>query len=220
MSWRAPLSMSPSLSKRFVTIQTADPAQNERNAPRPATPRTAERDMMQQYILTGAPGAGKTVALRQLEMMGHAVVEEAATDIMALAQANGVAEPHRDPGFLDAIVTLQERRRAGRTARGPVFHDRSPVCTLALARYLEIPVPDLLARALRAIETEEFYARRVFFFRNLGFIVNTDARRISFEDTLRFEQVHEDVYRELGYELVFIEPAGVAVRARRILELI
>jgi predicted ATPase len=172
-----------------------------------------------QFILTGAPGAGKTVVLRQLEVMGHAVVEEAATDVIALAQAKGVAEPHLDPAFIDAIASLQERRRRRAFPPPMVFHDRSPICTLALAQYLGFPVSDVLARALRTIDQEKFYARRVFFVRNLGFIVNTGARRISFEDTLRFERVHEDVYRELGYELVFVETAGVEDRARRIVDL-
>ena len=217
---------------------------------------------MTQFILTGAPGAGKTVVLRQLEVMGHPVVEEAATDVIALAQAKGVAEPHLDPAFIDTIATLQERRRrrafpppqgkgdpegvegpaatkvsAGappspaspvlppareerRASPAPmVFHDRSPICTLALAQYLGAPVTEVLAQALGAVDRERFYARRVFFLRNLGFIVNTEARRISFEDTLRFEQVHEDVYRRLGYELVFVETAGVEDRARQIVDL-
>ncbi len=172
---------------------------------------------MTHFILTGAPGAGKTVVLRQLEVIGHLVVEEAATDVIALAQAKGVAEPHREPVFIEAIASLQARRRATATAGGTVFHDRSPICTLALARYLGLPVSDGLARELAAVETERFYARRVFFLRNLGFIVNTAARRIGFEDTLRFERVHEMVYRELGYELAFIDAADVEERARRII---
>src|SRR5665213_3132380 len=35
---------------------------------------------MKRYILTGAPGAGKTAILRQLERDGYGVIEEAATD--------------------------------------------------------------------------------------------------------------------------------------------
>jgi predicted ATPase len=35
---------------------------------------------MPSYILTGPPGAGKTAVLRQLEIIGYAVVEEAATE--------------------------------------------------------------------------------------------------------------------------------------------
>ena len=48
---------------------------------------------MKRYILTGAPGAGKTAILRQLELDGYGVVEEAATDIIAIEQAQGVADP-------------------------------------------------------------------------------------------------------------------------------
>jgi len=42
---------------------------------------------MPAYILTGAPGAGKTAVLRLLEISGYAVVEEAATDVIALGNA-------------------------------------------------------------------------------------------------------------------------------------
>lgn len=42
---------------------------------------------MPRYILTGTSGAGKTAILRQLELNGHVVVEEAATDVIALENA-------------------------------------------------------------------------------------------------------------------------------------
>jgi predicted ATPase len=63
-----------------------------------------------RHILTGAPGSGKTALLRHLEVAGHAVVEEAATDVIALQQALGDQEPWQDPAFLDRIVSLQHRR--------------------------------------------------------------------------------------------------------------
>ena len=42
---------------------------------------------MRRFILTGAPGAGKTAVIRQLEIDDFRVVEEAATDIIALELA-------------------------------------------------------------------------------------------------------------------------------------
>jgi len=36
-----------------------------------------------RYVLTGAPGSGKTALLGALRERGHAVVEEAATDVIA-----------------------------------------------------------------------------------------------------------------------------------------
>ena len=42
---------------------------------------------MRRFIITGAPGAGKTAIIRQLELDGFSVVEEAATDVIAAAQS-------------------------------------------------------------------------------------------------------------------------------------
>ena len=52
---------------------------------------------MKRYILTGTPGCGKTAILRALELAGYPVVEEAATDIIALRNAHSIFEPIRTP---------------------------------------------------------------------------------------------------------------------------
>ena len=44
---------------------------------------------MKRYILTGTPGSGKTSIIHELKNQEYAVVEEAATDVIALEQANG-----------------------------------------------------------------------------------------------------------------------------------
>ena len=45
------------------------------------------------YVLTGAPGAGKTVLLEELLRRGFAVVPEAATRVIGRLDRVGVAEP-------------------------------------------------------------------------------------------------------------------------------
>lgn len=171
---------------------------------------------MHRYILTGAPGAGKTVLLRALERAGHPVVEEAATDVIGLAQAEGVDEPWTDPGFIDAIIALQRRREA-RAVGEVVFFDRSPICALALARFLGHPVSPLLRAELDRIAAEGVYRREVFLVRGLGFVTPTAARRIGPAEALAFERVHEETYRECGYALVAIDPASVAERLAAVL---
>ena len=165
---------------------------------------------MPQYVLTGTPGAGKTAILRLLERAGYQVVEEAATDVIALEHALGQPEPHLSPTFADAIVTLQRRREAlAATRSGPadaIFLDRSPVCTLALCRQLGAPVSGLLAAEVDRVVAARAYAA-VFFVRNQGRVEPTAARRITFEDSLVFEDVHERTYRELGFEPIEV-PAG------------
>jgi predicted ATPase len=164
---------------------------------------------MPQYILTGAPGAGKTAVLRLLEISGHVVVEEAATDVIALGNALGRQEPWRDPAFVDDVVTLQRQRENAMHAAGraSVFFDRSPVCTLALSHFLGFEPSRLLAREVDRVVADGVYEPAVFFIRNQGFVEATAARRISFEDSLVFEQVHERTYRDLGFQLVEV-PAG------------
>jgi predicted ATPase len=173
---------------------------------------------MKRYILTGTPGAGKTAILRQLERDGFSVVEEAATDVIALSQTCGVPEPWTDVSFIDTIADLQRQRQL-RAAHEPCavqFHDRSAVCTAALAAYLGFPVTPSLAQELERLRAEEIFVREVFFIRNLGFVAPTEARRISFEEALRFEMIHEETYREMGFRIVWIEPGSVADRVASI----
>ena len=73
---------------------------------------------MKRYILTGPPGAGKTAILRELQARGYAVVEEAATDVIAVAQAHGVDQPWSLPGFADEVVAVQRRRQEQPAAPG------------------------------------------------------------------------------------------------------
>jgi len=57
---------------------------------------------------------------------------------------------------------------------------------------------------MQRLEAERIYERRVFFIDNLGFCEPTAIRRISFEDSLGFEALHEEIYRSFGYECVKI----------------
>jgi len=169
---------------------------------------------MPNYVLTGAPGAGKTAIVRQLEVDGYRVVAEAATDVIALEQALGRPEPHAHPGFIDKIVELQRLRQAA--ADSPdgdvVFFDRSPVCTLALSRYLGCAESAQLAKEVDRVLRAGVYARTVFFVESLGFVTPTDARRISLADSLLFADVHRRTYTELGFELVDVPPGPLDVR--------
>ncbi len=86
---------------------------------------------MKRFIITGAPGAGKTAILRQLQLDGFGVVEEAAV-------------------------------------------------------------------------------------RTLGFITRTDARQISFDEALRFERIHEDTYRDFGFDLISVAAGSLPERVAAI----
>lgn len=177
---------------------------------------------MKRYILTGTPGSGKTSMLHKLKNLGYSVVEEAATDVIASEHLRGNPEPHLQPDFIDKIIHLQKQRQIEASAYPDVLqlYDRSPICTLALSRYLGYPPSPYLLEEMERIERESIYQRQVFFIDNLGFIQPTAARKITFAESLTFEKIHQEVYTSLGYDLIKIAPASLAERVQNVVTLL
>jgi predicted ATPase len=171
--------------------------------------------MTYRYVVTGAPGTGKTSIVLALHDRGYAVVAESVTDVIAEQQAQGIAEPWQHEGFIDAIVDLQRHRQrlaVPKCARVQVF-DRSPLCTLALARFLGRPITPRLSDAVARMCADKTYMNSVFLVRPMGFVEPTAARRISYAESLRFETVHEVAYQEHGFTSIDVPPGPIEDRA-------
>ncbi|GAJ46885.1 hypothetical protein HE1_01227 [Holospora elegans E1] len=171
-----------------------------------------------RFIFTGTQGSGKTSVIRELEKLGHAVIHEAATDVIAQEQAKGIEKLWEEPEFVDQITYMQKERQMNATG-DLQFYDRSPFCTYALGKYLahwkglEFKLSPILLDEIDRCLKNGVYQNQIFFFENLGFIEHTDARKISYEDALVFEQIHLDVYKEFGFDIMMV-PKGLTVTQR------
>ena len=122
-------------------------------------------------------------------MAGAATSWRRRRPVIAWQQAHGSDRPWLREDFVDLIVRLQQQRQT-------------------------TPVPTPSGAALRPVAAVYASARVLpwpiaFLVRPLGFIEPTAARRISYADSLAFEQVHQAVYREHGFELVDVPASTV-----------
>ena len=173
---------------------------------------------IRRFICTGTPGSGKTSAIKELEKRGYSVIHEAATDVIAREQAQGIEHPWESLEFVDQIVQLQKERQMNSTG-ALQFYDRSPFCTYALGTYLShsqgaqfAPSSKLLDEIDRCLKND-VYHKKVLFFENLGFVEHTDARKISYEEALIFEQIHVKAYQQFGFERLMV-PRDLTVQER------
>jgi predicted ATPase len=174
---------------------------------------------MRGYILTGMPGSGKTSVITYLEQKHFSVVHEAATDVIVQAQQEGWAAPWQEVWFLERVACLQKQREEQASAeKGVCFFDRSVLCTYALGVYLKAPMPSVLLDEKERVVKNKVYMEDVFFIQHLGFVQATQARRISFEEALKFEAVHRAVYVQHGYRLIDVHVGAVEKRSRDILK--
>jgi predicted ATPase len=176
------------------------------------------KNKMKRFIITGTPGCGKTSLIQELEVRGYSVIHESATDVIAAEQASGNKEPWKQPDFIDKIIAMQKTRQIQNTNQSILqFYDRSPICTYALSVYLGFEPSVALMQEIERVQKERVYEPTVFFLDNLGFIKPTEARRISFEESLIFEKIHEEAYAQFGYTCVKIPPVSQQERVELIL---
>ena len=163
------------------------------------------------FILTGAPGTGKTAILRQLGNEFRCV-DEPAREILAEQHATGGRGTwDQDPSLFVHLLLQRsiEKYAMARRSRETVIFDRGiPDCIVYAALAGSNPTP-----SLKAVEVYR-YQPHVLFLEPWSDIYETDEERImSFDDTVSFSQTLRDVYERSGYTLVEVPRDPIDDRA-------
>jgi len=163
------------------------------------------------WILTGAPGSGKTAILEELRGSLRCVDEPARRVLAEQRAIEGLGTPERDPArFVELLVevAVADHERASR-AGGPTLFDRGIPDCIAYAIHLGVESgPSVHAsdryryhdEVLILEPWEEIYA-------------TDDERTMPFADTVAFHAALEEAFDRSGYRRVSVPRGQVTDRA-------
>ena len=169
--------------------------------------------MNKRFVITGAPGGGKTPVLKELVAIGFNGVPEPAREVLAKQRAvGGTGVPEKDPTrFCDLMLARAVDdfdRLEGR--EGPVFFDRGIPDNVGYFRLFGLD-----ASSAERAATLRRYNDLVFVMPSWPEIYTTDEeRKMTFEMAHEFGEVIRDVYAGLGYTLVDVPRDTPQARAR------
>ncbi len=163
------------------------------------------------YIITGAPGTGKTAILAELAT-GIRCVAEPAREILAEQRSiGGAGTPDRHPSlFMNLLLRRSiDKHHAAGSWDGPAVFDRGIPDCVAYAALLGVdPIPSIAA------SKRYRYNPEVLVLEPWEDIYGTDDERtMSFADTVAFHAVLQDAYERAGYALVEVPRGSVENRA-------
>lgn len=162
------------------------------------------------FILTGAPGSGKSTILDALDG-DIRVMGEPAREVLAEQRAiDGDGVHDRDRSLFVALLLQRsiDKYEAAQHEERPVMFDRGVPDCITYATVMDVdPTPSLEAAAAHR------YHRDVLILEPWDAIYDTDDERtMSFEQTHPFHAALVDAYTRTGYSLVVVPTGSVEDR--------
>lgn len=164
--------------------------------------------MAELYILTGAPGTGKTAMLAGLGELGVATVAEPAREVLAERRAAGEPDLETAEFVRRLLVRSVEKYERAREASGVVVFDRGvPDCVAYATHSHSDPAEAVTAAGVYRYQPEVLIAEP------WEAIYTTDEeRRMPFEHVELFHERVVAAYEQAGYRLVTVPKAPLAER--------
>lgn len=163
------------------------------------------------FIITGAPGSGKTAVMHELKKLGNITINEPAREIIVeqrLIDGNGIY--NRDPMLFKELMLSRaiHHYQIAQRETSLIFFDRGIPDILAYSDCFQIP------RGSEINAAKYFkYNKTIFFLPSWKEIYSNDEDRlISFEDAGIFGDNLRKIYTELEYEIVDVPLISVKNR--------
>ncbi len=171
--------------------------------------------MNKRYIITGAPGTGKTSVLNALRKRGYLCYDEISRKVIIKQQQLGT---HKTPwgdlsGFVDLVyehtlIALQC------PIESDAFVDRGVPDCIAYLREKSCEVPEYLF----TFPFKQYYAATVFLTPPWEEIYSNDPQRLqSYQEAVRIHEQLIQVYQNLNFKIEILPKATVVERVDCIL---
>ncbi|MEM6720902.1 MAG: AAA family ATPase [Bacteroidota bacterium] len=165
---------------------------------------------MKRYIITGAPGTGKTTLLNALQQQGYCTFEEVSRRVIVSQQnIKGTKTPWQDIVGFTEIVYQQTVQELALPLTSNAFVDRGLADTIAYLKLKHHPIP----KKLQQFEYKNYYHATVFLMPIWEEIYTTDSQRLqSFEEASQLQELLIEVYQKLGFSIITLPKVSVAER--------
>jgi len=171
--------------------------------------------MQKKYIITGAPGTGKSTLIEALENQGILCLKEISRQIIISEQNQGNdGMPWENIERFTELVFAKTKESLHASPQS-VFCDRSLVDSLAYIKHKKKSIPDYLEH----FSFQKYYHKTVFFAQPWKAIYKNDPQRPEdFEAQLLLSSQLEKTYNYLGFNLVVLPFVSVESRVAFVLE--
>ncbi len=173
---------------------------------------------MKAYIITGAPGAGKTELIQELSNRGYTTFEEVPRKLLKnkTAEKMGIFPFQNLKKFADLVFEemYKQYTEASQNKKGICFFDRGIPDVFAYLENSNIPIPEEYYNKLNKCNFE----KKVFICSPWKEIYISDSiRPYPFTDTIKLHNQILDAYKKFKFTLIDIPKIPVIERAKFVL---
>ena len=168
--------------------------------------------MNQKYIITGAPGTGKTSIINELKKRGFQCVDEDSRKIISeQIITGGEILPWKDQiAFENKISNIRTERYLAATADYICFFDRSALDSIAYLKVNDLePTSEIIKNAKKC------HFNNIVFYTPIWkeIYINDSERKENIELAIRIQESIINTYISEGYKLLEIPKSSIKERA-------